>query len=231
VVLEYRATGSKYLVYNLGGTVPAGWDNQDTTSHTGPTSSYGFKRTGSGNWSDTGSGNVQTNKSYFFLLPAASNPGSKVVLNGTGTEEAPTVMTIISTTSIDMTGNFVMKPKLKGLTVANQPPWAVVDLSFLAGMDIKINGGAASNTIDEEGIIYAHEQIDAQGNGTVKGQIIAYDRSLVNASLANTPGSIVSINRVLGSFNLVHEVGNGYLGGFGIATWRQLREFRSSDAR
>jgi hypothetical protein len=165
------------------------------------------------------------------MLPAASNPGSKIVLNGTGTEANPTVMTVISTTSIDMTGNFVMKPKLKGLTLANQPPWALVDLSILAGMDIRINGGASSNTIAEEGILYAHEQLDAQGNGTVKGQMIAYDQSLVDTSLADTAGSIVSANRVLGTFSLVHEVGQGYLGTFGIAAWRQLREFKPIDAR
>lgn len=230
LVLEKREGGT-YLVYNLGGTVPAGWEVQDTTTRTGGNSSYGFKRASAGSWTDTGSGNVQSNLTYFFLTPVTTIPGSKVALNGTGTEANPTVMTVITNSSVHLNGNFVMRPKLKGLVLPYQPPWALIDLSVLAGMDISLNGGASTNSIDEEGVLYAHEQIDAGGNGLVKGQLIGYDKSLLTPDWPNTLGSLVSANIVSGNFNLVHEVGQGYLGAFGIAAWRELREFKPATAR
>lgn len=83
---------------------------------------------------------------------------------------------------IDIRGTPVITGFLEGLLV-------------MAGRDLEVNGNTQQAY---EGVMAAHEQVDASGNATLNGAII-------NGEDCDTPGSPVTANRVSGSMMLTHH--------------------------
>src|SRR5581483_3608895 len=183
----------------LPASVPSGGYALDT--HTGELrdpATYGWSQTGSGTgprWS-LGSSGVTSDKAYFNFGNVECNGGSYAI-------------TVIATGNITA---WLAGPRALNLEPV-QPPFARVDLLFLAGTDFKLNGTAASVSLN--GVIYAGEQVDLRGNGSFEGQIIAKNR-------ANSDSFITS-SGVGGNFTLNFNNPNGRLGTLTQIAWRQVK--------
>ena len=124
------------------------------------------------------SGNTTINSTLYI-------EGDCVISGNPGGASNPWIATIISTRSIEISGNPVIRPP------SPTDPGALYrtgteNLLFVAGGDIKINGNPQQSM---QGIIAAHEQISVSGNPSLTGFIIAEDaennRSTVQESNLN----------------------------------------------
>lgn len=189
-------------------SVPAGGYALDTrTGALSSPSTYGWSQTGSGvnkRWSLASTG-ATSNKAYFCFGNIECNGGSYAI-------------SVISTGNMTINGNANFTPWLAGPRALDlsplQPPFARVDLLFLAGTDFKLNGTAAS--VNLTGVIYAGEQVDLRGNGSFEGQIVARNRANVD--------SLITSNAIGGNFTLNFNNATGRLGNLTQIAWRQVKQ-------
>lgn len=207
VLLKSADLAEAYALLGLGAppSKPANWegwiDRSDNSLHDGMPTGW---TTTSGTWrlDETTATN---NKTYFVY-------GDVKITGGTYN------ISIIATGHFDVSGNPVFNPYLTGARALDltplQPPFARIDLLFLAGTDFKMNGTSGCSL---NGVIYAGEQVDLRGNANFEGQIVAKDRSATD--------SFVTSNAVSGNFTLNFNNSTGRLGNLTKIAWRQVKQF------
>lgn len=169
-------------------------------------SNFGWSLSSGSNqqWSLASAG-ATSDKTYFVYGNVECNGGSYTI-------------SVIATGHITVNGNANFNPYLAGTRALNlapvQPPFARIDLLFLAGTDVKMNGTSAS--VNLNGVIYAGEQVNLSGNGSFEGQIVA--RSRANAD------SYINANAVSGNFTLNFNTATGRLGNLTQIAWRQVKQ-------
>jgi hypothetical protein len=180
-------------------------DTQARTTHS--PSDFGWSLVGNGSnqrWSLASSGAV-SDKTYFVYGHVECNGGTYTI-------------SVVATGHITANGNSDFSPYLAGPRALNlapvQPPFARIDLLFLAGTDVKLNGTTSSMNLN--GVIYAGEQVDLRGNGSFEGQIIA--RSRANSD------NYIGANEVSGNFTLNFNNTTGRLGNLTQIAWRQVKQ-------
>lgn len=189
-------------------SVPSGGLAIDVQAQmTRPPSNFGWSIVGNGanqRWS-LASTEATSNKAYFAFGNVECNGGSYTI-------------SVIATGNITVNGNANFNPYLAGPRALNlapvQPPFARIDLLFLAGTDVKMNGTSAS--VNLNGVIYAGEQVDLRGNGSFEGQIVARSR-------ANND-HYIDANAVSGNFTLNFNSATGRLGNLTQIAWRQVKQ-------
>ena len=127
-------------------------------------------------------------------------------------------VSIIATGNFDISGSPQFTPYLSGPRALDlaplQPPFARLDLLFLAGTDVAINGNTGASL---NGVIYVGEQVDLRGNASFEGQVVARGR-------ANND-SMVNANAVSGNFTLNFNNSTGRLGNLTQIAWRHVKQF------
>jgi hypothetical protein len=123
--------------------------------------------------------------------------GDAIISVNTGIPGNPAKITLISTGSIELSGNIIIAPKLPGLLL-------------LAGKDIKINGNANQNFSD--GVIYAREQIGINNAPRVRGTVVARDVANVSTMVMESylSGDAQFTNSMMGSIS-------------GLLSWREIK--------
>ncbi|HEX5736220.1 MAG TPA: PilX N-terminal domain-containing pilus assembly protein [Blastocatellia bacterium] len=180
---------------------------------------------GSGLWGILTNNNAANGHSYYVVgrnnYPAAPN-GGNVELNGNiGGNGAPLSVTIFSTGSITVRGNTNVTANLRNLQTPNLPPFVQIDVLMFAVEDIQVRGDFAAS-IAFTGITYAGEAVDLSGNGSINGQVIAYNWPNVNGSLVQGINGDPNANVVTGSFELTLNDGNS-IGRVKLFSWRQIK--------
>ena len=195
-----------YPVASLPASVPASGYAIRTSDQTLQTpSTYGWSLSGT-TWSPSGAA-AGNNQAYFAY-------GDMDINGGTYT------MTVVATGHYHVNGNAAFTPYWAGSRAIAlpgiQPPFAKIDLLFLAGTDFWMNGNA-SESITYNGVIYAGEQVKLLGNATFYGQVLAKDRS--------SSDSYITADDVQGNFTLNFNNSTGVLGSITLIAWRQVKQF------
>lgn len=218
---------SKDVMLVKNTAVAAGYDVTAASSPSYSSGGYSFDKSGIGGLGSSG-------KTVIFISPNSGGPSQTMSGNQSGK------ITIVTTGSMKITGTPVLTSNLK-LQPPLQPPWDTANLLILCGEDIDLQGNSSSgDVLTGEGVVYCHEQFDGSGHGHINGQLVAYDKELVWDAITRTykssttslsrAGSYKNVNSLTGNFQLQHEIGTGYLGSFAQVSWRQLRDFKRSDA-
>jgi hypothetical protein len=160
---------------------------------------------------------------YNTSNPSASTPnGGNVKLTGNiGANGAPLNVTILSTGSIDIEGNPNLASNLNNLHTPLLPPFVDINVLMFAVEDVKVRGDFNAS-ISFTGITYAGEQVDLSGNGSINGQVIAYNYNNVSGSLVEGPNGDPNRNTITGSFVLTLNDGNS-IGRVKLFSWRQIK--------
>jgi hypothetical protein len=160
---------------------------------------------------------------YDTSNPAASTPnGGSVKLTGNiGSNGAPLRVTIFSTGSIDIQGNPNLTSNLVNLETPLLPPFVDINVLMFAVEDVRVRGDFNAS-ISFTGITYAGEQVDLSGNGSINGQVIAFNNNNVANSLVEGPIGDRNRNTITGSFVLTLNDGNS-IGRVRLFSWRQIK--------
>lgn len=180
---------------------------------------------GGGQWGILTNNNAANGHNYYVIgrsnYPGAPN-GGNVELNGNiGGNGNPLSVTVFSTGSITVRGNTNVTANLRNLQTPNLPPFVQIDVLMFAVEDIQVRGDFAAS-IAFTGITYAGEAVDLSGNGSINGQVIAYNWPNVNGSLVQGINGDPNANVVTGSFELTLNDGNS-IGRVKLFSWRQIK--------
>ncbi|HJQ71570.1 MAG TPA: PilX N-terminal domain-containing pilus assembly protein [Blastocatellia bacterium] len=180
---------------------------------------------GGGKWGILTNNNTANGHTYYVIgrnnYPAAPNGGS-VELNGNiGGNGAPMSVSIFSTGSIEVRGNTNITANLRNLQTPLLPPFVQIDALMFAVEDIKVNGDFAAS-IEFTGISYAGEAVDLSGNGSINGQVVAFNWPNINGSVVQGINGDPNANVVTGSFELTLNDGNS-IGRVKLFSWRQIK--------
>lgn len=195
-----------YPVGSLPASVPANGYAIRTSDHTvQDPSTYGWSLSGT-TWSPSGAA-AGNNQAYFTYGDIDINGGTYTI-------------SIVATGHYHVNGNASFTPYWAGSRAIAlpgiQPPFAKVDLLFMAGTDFWMNGNAAE-TITYNGVIYAGEQVKLLGNATFYGQVLARDRASTD--------SYITADDVQGNFTLNFNNSTGVLGSITLIAWRQVKQY------
>ena len=143
--------------------------------------------------------------------------GGSILLNGNvGGNGAPVAVTMFSTGSIEVRGNVNITSNLLDLPTGFLPPFVTPDILMMAVEDIWVNGDYAAN-IAFTGVSFAGEAVKLSGNGSINGQMIAFN-------WPHVPDSPVdALNVVTGSFQLTLNDGDS-IGKVKLYSWRQIKK-------
>ena len=130
-------------------------------------------------------------------------------------------MTIFSTGSIDIQGNPNLTSNLVNLETPLLPPFVDINVLMFAVEDVRVRGDFNAS-ISFTGITYAGEQVDLSGNGSINGQVIAFNNNNVASSLVEGPSGDRNRNTITGSFVLTLNDGNS-IGRVRLFSWRQIK--------
>jgi Tfp pilus assembly protein PilX len=178
---------------------------------------------GNGGYWDVQSSSVDGHAYYIIGLdnynlntPAAStaNGGNVKLSSNAGTDNVPIHISILTTGSIELTGNPNFISQLNNVQTTELPPFVAPNFLFVATEDVKIRGDASVPRFS--GVIFAGEQFDLSGNGAIDGQVL----SLSNPDLSGSP---VSDNSISGSFDLTFNGGQA-VGRIMLMSWRQIKQ-------
>ena len=160
---------------------------------------------------------------YNTSTPSASTPnGGSVKLTGNiGSNGAPLQVTILATGSIDIQGNPNLTSNLVNLETPLLPPFVDINVLMFAVEDIRVRGDFNAS-ISFTGITYAGEQVDLSGNGSINGQVIAFNNNNISGSLVEGPSGDPNRNTITGSFVLTLNDGNS-VGRVKLFSWRQIK--------
>ena len=178
-----------------------------------------------GQWGILTNNNAANGHSFYVVgrnnYPGSSNGGS-VELNGNvGGNGAPLAVTIFCTGSISVRGNTNITANLRNLQTPNLPPFVQIDALLFAVEDIQVRGDFSAS-IEFTGITYAGEAVDLSGNGSINGQVIAYNWPNIAGSLVQGVAGNPDANTVTGSFELTLNDGNS-IGRIKLFSWRQIK--------
>jgi hypothetical protein len=160
---------------------------------------------------------------YNTSNPTASTPnGGNVKLTGNiGSNGAPLQVTILATGSIEVNGNPNLTSHLINLETPLLPPFVDINVLMFAVEDIRVRGDFNAS-ISFTGITYAGEQVDLSGNGSINGQVIAFNNNNVAGSVVEGPSGDRNRNTITGSFLLTLNDGNS-IGRVRLFSWRQIK--------
>jgi type II secretory pathway pseudopilin PulG len=153
--------GGFYKIDAAGNRVPA-------TDATYPFSRSVDSQTGRSTWTISGRGSVPP-RIYFVE--------GDFKMTGQG-NTSPYEMTLIVDGHVHLGGNSKFAPWKK-------PDGSSSNTLVIANGDVQLRGTGTSGTVQYQGVVLANEQVEARGNYTLEGSLIA-----VNAT--DTPGSLVS---------------------------------------
>jgi Tfp pilus assembly protein PilX len=192
-----------------------------TASLISSVSSTGWRyNNGNGGYWDVQSGSVDGHAYYVIGLdnynatPQQSNGGNVKLSSNAGTDNVPIHISILTTGSLELTGNPNFISQLNSVQTTELPPFVAPNFLFVAVEDVKIRGDASIPRFS--GVIFAGEQFDLSGNGAIDGQVI----SLSNTHLTGSP---VSDNSISGSFDLTFNGGQA-VGRIMLMSWRQIKQ-------
>lgn len=179
----------------------------------------------SGKWGILTNNNAANGHNFYVVgrnnYPGSSNGGS-VELNGNvGGNGSPLAVTIFCTGSISVRGNTNITANLRNLQTPNLPPFVQIDALLFAVEDIQVRGDFSAS-IDFTGITYAGEAVDLSGNGSINGQVVAYNWPNIAGSLVQGVNGNPDANIVTGSFELTLNDGNS-IGRIKLFSWRQIK--------
>jgi hypothetical protein len=227
-------TNSLWTVMTTGGANPSNEQaisiTRDTSTGVGTpalisdVSDTGWRYSnGNGGYWDIQSASVDNHSYYLIGLdnynlsnPAASssNGGNAKISSNAGTDGVPIHISILTTGSIEESGNPNFIAQLTSVTTNELPPFVRPNFLFVATEDLKIRGDASVPRFS--GVIFAGEQFDLSGNGAIDGQVL----SLSNPDLSGSP---VSDNSISGSFDLTFNGGQA-VGRIMMMSWRQIKQ-------
>jgi hypothetical protein len=153
--------GGFYKIDAAGRRVPA-------TDATYPFSRSVDSQTGRSTWTISGRGSVPP-RIYFVE--------GDFKMTGQG-NSSPYEMTLIVDGHVHLGGNSKFVPWRK-------PDGTSSNTLVIANGDVQLRGTGTSGTVQYEGVLLANEQVEARGNYTLKGALIA-------VNFTDTPGSLVS---------------------------------------
>ena len=179
----------------------------------------------SGQWDIPSNNNAASGHTFYVVgrnnYPTAPNGGS-VHLNGNvGGNGNPLAVTIFATGSVFVNGNTNITANLRNVQTPLLPPFVQIDALIFAVEDVQVRGDFAAS-IQFTGITYAGEAVDLSGNGSINGQVIAYNWPNVNGSLVQGTNGNPDANVVTGSFELTLNDGNS-IGKVKLFSWRQIK--------
>ena len=179
----------------------------------------------SGDWDIPSNNNAAAGHTFYVVgrnnYPSAPN-GGNVHLNGNiGGNGNPLSVTIMATGSVFVNGNTNITANLRNLQTPLLPPFVQIDALIFAVEDVQVRGDFAAS-IQFTGITYAGEAVDLSGNGSINGQVIAYNWPNVNGSLVQGINGNPDANTVTGSFELTLNDGNS-IGKVKLFSWRQIK--------
>ena len=154
------------------------------------------------------SGNDSTDASYYVE--------GNIEISGTppGPGNPPWEVTFFATGSIKLSGNadFINRKD----TIDD--PVSIQNLFMVAGLDIDYSGNP-SNIL--EGIIYAGEQIELSGNGSIEGAVMAFN---ANAGVSASPSGLITENLVNGNPTITYGCGLTFpnSGGVQVVSWNEV---------
>src|SRR5581483_11297244 len=153
---------------------------------------------------------------YNLSNPASStaNGGNAKITSNAGTDNVPIHISVLTTGSIEESGNPNFISQLTNVSTTELPPFVRPNFLFVATEDLKVRGDASVPRFS--GVIFAGEQFDLSGNGAIDGQVL----SLSNPDLSGSP---VSDNSISGSFDLTFNGGQA-VGRIMLMSWRQIKQ-------
>jgi hypothetical protein len=180
---------------------------------------------GGGLWGILTNNNAAGGNNFYVIgrnnYPDSPN-GGNVVLNGNiGGNGAPLSVTIFTTGSILVTGNANISANLRNLQTPFLPPFVQIDALMFAVQDVQVRGDFNAS-IAFTGVTYAGEAVDLSGNGSINGQVIAYNFPNVPGSLVQGINGDPNANVITGSFELTLNNGNS-VGRIKLFSWRQIK--------
>ncbi len=178
-----------------------------------------------GQWGILTNNNAANGHNYYVVgrnnYPAGPN-GGNVELNGNvGGNGNPLSVTIFATGSVSVSGNTNITANLRNLQTPNLPPFIQIDALIFAVEDVQVRGDFAAS-IAFTGITYAGEAVNLSGNGSINGQVIAYNWPNMSGSLVQGINGDPNANVVTGSFELTLNDGNS-IGRIKLFSWRQIK--------
>ncbi|MEW6208059.1 MAG: hypothetical protein AB1631_06815, partial [Acidobacteriota bacterium] len=180
---------------------------------------------GGGLWGILTNNNAASGNSFYVIgrnnYPGSPN-GGNVELNGNiGTSGNPLSVTIFSTGSVLVRGNANMTANLRNLRTPFLPPFVQIDALIFAVEDVMVRGDFSAS-IEFTGVTFAGEAVDLSGNGSINGQVIAYNWPNVPGSLVQGITGDPNANIITGSFVLTLNSGNS-VGRIKLFSWRQIK--------
>ena len=190
-----------------------------TPSAISSVSSTGWRyNNGSGGYWDIQSGSVDGHAYYVIgqdnYASSTANGGNVKISSNAGTDNVPIHISVLTTGSLELTGNPNFISQLNSVQTNELPPFVAPNFLFVSVEDIKIRGDASRPKFS--GVIFAGEQFDLSGNGAIDGQVL----SLSNTHLSGSP---VSDNSISGSFELTFNGGQA-VGRIMLMSWRQIKQ-------
>ena len=163
-----------------------------------------------------GRNNYDTSNQNLSSAGSSTSNGGNILLNGNvGGNGSPIAVTMFSTGSIEVRGNVNITSNLLDLPTGFLPPFVTPDILMMAVEDIWVNGDFAAN-IAFTGVSFAGEAVKLSGNGSINGQMIAFNWPHVSGS------PVDALNVVTGSFALTLNNGDS-IGRVKLYSWRQIK--------
>lgn len=153
---------------------------------------------GTGGWSRTSNSN--TGSGTYYVQGPASISGSP------GSSKDPLQISVIAEGSISLSGSPSLQPATPDLLFVTDG-----DLKIIGNTEIELDG---LSSLEVDGKMLAHEQIEIGGTSNLHGQLIAED--------ATNNDNLVTFNHIHGNATITYD---GGLGGefFSVSGWRDVR--------
>ena len=163
-----------------------------------------------------GRNNYDTSNQNLNSSGSSTANGGNILLNGNvGGSGAPIAVTMFSTGSIEVRGNVNITSNLLDLPTGFLPPFVTPDILMMAVEDIWVNGDFSAS-ISFTGVSFAGEAVKLSGNGSINGQMIAFNWPHVTGS------PVDGLNVVTGNFQLTLNQGDS-IGRVKLYSWRQIK--------
>jgi hypothetical protein len=163
-----------------------------------------------------GTNNYDAGNQNLNSAGSSTSNGGNILLNGdVGGAGAPLAVTMFSTGSIEVRGNVNITSNLLDLPTGFLPPFVTPDILMMAVEDIWVNGDFSAS-ISFTGVSYAGEAVKLSGNGSINGQMIAFNWPHVTGS------PVDGLNVVTGNFQLTLNQGDS-IGRVKLYSWRQIK--------
>ncbi|HXG63838.1 MAG TPA: hypothetical protein VNO70_01955 [Blastocatellia bacterium] len=173
-----------------------------------------------------GTNNYDTSNQNLTSSGSSADNGGDILLNGNvgplpdgpdpGNDPDPLPVTMFATGSIEVRGNVSIGANLQDVQTPFLPPFISPDILMVATQDVWVNGDFAAN-IAFTGVSFAGEAVKLSGNGSINGQMIAYNWPHVSGS------PVSALNEVTGSFLLTLNQGDS-IGRIRLFSWRQIKQ-------